>query len=133
MTQKLVSIVSLWALIVAPGLCRAGLLTACCTPNERAVESQATADNCCRRTESRPTQAPAPEPRRCESCVCRYDATVKAPDASGKSGCSFFVPVDCEATPTGILTLGPFALRTSSTAAFPANLPFPRSDIPLLI
>ncbi len=133
MVDKLATIAALWALIVAPSLCRAGLLTACCFPGERPTEMQASGDECCKHTEPLSTPAPSPEPRRCDSCAHICDATVKAPDDSGRfDGCQL-ITVSYEALPAQSPTLGTWASSAASVAVLDTNLPFPPSDVPLLI
>lgn len=133
MVEKLATFASLWALIVAPSLCRAGLLTACCFPSDRLAETQASSDECCKHTEPGNAPAPKPEPRTCDSCAHVCDATVKAPDDSGKLNCYQLMFVSHVALPAESPTLDTWALSAASSVVFETNLPFPRSDIPLLI
>lgn len=133
MLDKLATLTALWALMVAPNLCRAGLLTACCFPSDRPTQARASGDDCCNHTEPQSAPTPKPEPRKCDSCAQVCDATVKTPDDSGRLSSCLFISADHEAPSTEIPILGEWTRSVAAGVVFETDLPFPRSDIPLLI
>lgn len=128
MANKSACLIAVWALVIAPGLCRFGTLQACCVPVAPEQHAEA-ADDCCKK--NREPKPAKPAPRDCGSCAHLCDAAVKAPGDEQRFdlaealllpelpqvipacfGCAFIplLPFDCD-----------------------IGLRFPFSDIPLLI
>lgn len=124
-----------WSLMGAPMLCRAGVLVRCCAPSikdQGPVENTDCENGCC----SRPNgEAPVQDgdERECDSCVALCKAVAKPIDDDplpGRAGL---------ATPTivpSLDTAAPSILMWALAIDRPPDklrLPFPSSDIPLLI
>src|SRR5688572_18367344 len=131
MADKLACVTAIWALLVAPGLCRFGLLQACCVPVPSHDEAAAATDDCCKKE-----HAPAPEkpkPRDCGSCAHVCDAAVQAPADDHPIDLAqalLFPAVHDTAAQT---PLSPYVLGLDGAVVSKVELPFPQSDLPLLI
>jgi hypothetical protein len=131
MADKLACLTAIWALLVAPGLCRYGVLQACCVPAPAHDEAAADVDDCCK-TKHSPARE-APKPRDCGSCAHVCDAAVQAPsdDHPIEIAQALLLPVTHD---TALQTARPvhvFAL--DNALASRSERPYPPSDIPLLI
>ena len=130
MKQTFGSLITLWALAAAPTLCRAGILVACCQHAGELKVPQIASDGCC--DEGEP--ANVPQNRECGSCVIVCDTISKPPDGGYQAGmelpAALVVNVVC-------VRVEPWTPRgTTSGVDFPVSgvdLPFPPSDVPLLI
>ena len=129
MKQTLASLMAFWALVAAPNLCRAGVLVACCDHAPKREASQEVSDGCCDEGES----ANLPQNRDCGSCVIVCDTIAKPPDGGQQAGMEL---------PAAVADMVCFCIEPSDLqapafrAALPVSgidLPFPHSDIPLLI
>jgi hypothetical protein len=129
MKHTAANLLALWALAVAPNLCRAGVWVVCCPPGREHPMTDAPSDGCC--DEGR--HGNSPTGRECSSCVNVCAAIAKPPEggdhASGEvppTAVLDIVDVDAE-PPTRCLFCSdqPFDSRL--------NLPFRPSDVPLLI
>lgn len=133
MAEKLVCFFTLWSLIVAPNLCRAGLLTSCCTPGKSVQEVSVASDGCCGEKHT-PVDSPSKsEPRECDSCAQVCDVVVKAPEDAPKLDCCQTLVVFYEVPQTASEAPAVRFLLSDPEKADESNLPFPRSDVPLLI
>lgn len=134
MVGRFVTFASLWAVIAAPSLCRVGFLTACCFPGEAAKEAPISREDCCERSEDQPLRQQSPDPRNCDSCPHLCDANFKAPEDPVHFGDFQLLTATFESST--LLSGAPFARRAflrHPQDAFTRDLPFPLSDVPLLI
>jgi hypothetical protein len=124
MKPGLASLVTLWALVAAPNLCRAGLLVACC--HEAGEARPTVTDDCCA-----PQGSPAlPVDRECDSCVGVCDTVAKPPDGADDAQPVVTMAVDIGAATTPYNAA--FARASRGRAPQP-RIPFPPSDVPLRI
>ena len=129
MKQTFASLMTLWALVAAPNLCRAGVLVACCQHAPERDIAPTAAVGCC--DEGEPKNLP--ENRNCGSCAGVCDTIAKPPDGGDQP--------DME-QPTAVVVnviyvcVEPLMQGTASRVDLTVSgvrLPFPPSDVPLLI
>ena len=131
MVEKFGCLAAAWGLVIAPALCRAGILEACCMPAPAQTETAAFQDGCCRHV--RPPESAPPQPRKCDSCVHVCDAAATPIGDSGRLDRAESLPALCEAQLAPQRACGTELLVLDHAHACGTNLPFRRSDLPLLI
>lgn len=134
MIRLAVKLVMVWLLLGPPALCRAGVLVQCCDHESEGTPdpSDSVASPCCADEGSdsgSSDSAPDSTPRRCGTCagVC---ASVAKPtdDSNSTTLAAFLVP------PTNVVTVAAITRVTNmSRLSWLTSLPFPPSDLPLLI
>ena len=136
MTGATVKLLMVWLLVGPPALCRAGVLVECCDheSTETANSSASVSSPCCGDADAngdseRPTSDPMP--RKCGTCAGVCATVVKPPDDFGSDT---FVAL--LVLPLEVVSEAPFAPgasdHVSSLCRIP-SLPYPPSDLPLLI
>lgn len=131
--SRLTLIVAVWSFVVAPALCRAGALAACCT-HEPAPSAPVA---CCPSHETSPADPPADSgtpPRKCGSCadVCKG---VTKPDEHRDLAALGEQLAQCSSPPLDVLMTVCAVLRRPAhdCLIFGPDLPYPASDLPLRI
>ena len=126
-----------WSLVAAPALCRAGILDECCEhqPAPPLSGEKATCGGAgCGCTDESPRPQPQqPEERQCSWCagVCRTQ--IKPSDEGGNTlQFQHALPVAVD-TPSDMGLLGRASRCFAGGAAERHRIPFPPSDVPLLI
>ncbi len=133
MSRVVVNSLMVWLLVAPPVLCRAGVLVECCDDGPAEVATVATDSPCCGDAAAGcgdGESAPQPGPRKCGSCATICSSPAK--------------PADEANVPTLVAAAAPLlhARSESPSAAHNQNpdrsrsrgeLPFPPTDIPLLI
>ena len=133
MSRKSINLLMVWLLVGSPPLCRAGVFVDCCAHEPKKTGSESIAKPTCCEVAGHDTDSAVPDsdelPRNCASCagVCKHVA--KPSDDSSKLQLtplhfSVFELVVAPAYSVG------YALACS--CLLPA-MPFPASDLPLLI
>ena len=134
MARVLVNLSMVWFLAGPPALCRGGMLVQCCEHEPAESSAVASRSSCCDKdhsggTERQPTSPQAP--RKCGNCVTVCFGVTKPSDDSidpilvGWAFLPLFVGQD--STPPRC------TIRNFERPMFPHKLPFPPSDVPLLI
>lgn len=131
MADKLACVTAIWALLVAPGLCRFGVLQACCVPAPSHDQAAADVDDCCNK--EHPPTPEQPNPRDCGSCAHVCDAAVQAPfdDHPVDLAQALLFPVAHDTATEAPLPVRAFGLN--DVLVLKSERPYPPSDIPLLI
>ncbi len=130
MKQTFASMITLWALVGAPNLCRAGVLVGCCQhAPERDMAPVAAVGWC---NEGEPKNLP--ENRECGSCANVCNTIAKPPDGGDQAAMEFPAAAIVSVVSVSVETL---ALRDPAPridlSVSRIDLPFPPSDVPLLI
>jgi hypothetical protein len=133
MMSRFVLIWTVWSLVAAPALCRAGVLAACCTHGEPANAEQ----TCCASAACAPADLPAdsaPQPRDCESCAEVCKAAAKPAEKRAAADCfdvarNFLSDVPGIAVMSCVVQAGPRCHERASRT----NLACLASDLPLRI
>lgn len=136
MARGALKLLMAWLLAGPPALCRAGVLVECCdhastkTANSSAHVSAPCCGDCGTNSKSE-KPAPDPVPRQCGTCAGVCATVVKPVDDANPTTFAVFLAIPAHvasdgqpATDTGYLD--PHSYRI-------ANLPYPPSDLPLLI
>ncbi|RJP38446.1 MAG: hypothetical protein C4547_04520 [Phycisphaerales bacterium] len=141
---------ALWALVVVPSLCRAGLLTACCHDGDSPGTAAAAGSNgCCGSTArgqspdedgapARPAEAPCPwqppsEQRECDTCVIVCGAVAKPAESSGAAEHAVVQHCPLAFTSVAVGTAAPCSCIEPTVPPESGGLPFPISDRPLRV
>jgi hypothetical protein len=134
MSRFILTLTMAWSVVAAPTLCRAGVLVSCCDHDVDPATANATADctptdGCCPNPE--PVNAPAD--RGCSACVSACQAVAKPSDELNPTFDlhAITVAVDSASSPMADAAFAGFTWSVDRSD--PPGLPFPRSDIPLLI
>jgi len=136
MTRLSVKLVMMWLLLGPPALCRAGVLVQCCHLDsiQTLDPGEPVASPCCvdEDTDSGVSDpAPDPMPRRCGTCAGVCASVAKPSDDSNSTTLAAFLVL-----PASVVTVTPITRVTSrdmSRSSWLTSLPFPPSDLPLLI
>ncbi|MDX2199471.1 MAG: hypothetical protein SF069_10940 [Phycisphaerae bacterium] len=124
---------AVWSFVVAPSLCRAGALAACCTHGE----AQAAPVGCCQSHETSPTDSPVDSgdpPRECRTCadvcngVAKPDESRYLPTLDMHSPSWHTVTAHC-----GVIASNVAVLNALPGLIESPRLPFPASGLPLRI
>jgi len=134
MRRILLILATTWSVAGAPAFCRAGVWVECCrheadpaAPRERA--EYLPTDDCC------PVREPAQKPleRRCASCVFACGGVAKLTDDVSTTDWAHPIAVSIDLAAWVMNDAGPAGCFWVADRSDPSGLPFPRSDIPLLI
>jgi hypothetical protein len=131
--SRLVHIATVWSLITAPALCRAGALTVCCTHREAPITPPA----CCGGHGDAPSdEAPCPMPseRECGSCAEVCNGVAKPAEVRGLH--DFVDHLQTwygEATPGLLMATTAAGRLTHDCVLVGSFLSYPASDLPLRI
>jgi len=130
MKQTFASLMTLWALVAAPNLCRAGVLVACCQHAPERDMAATAAVGCC--DEGEPKNLP--ENRDCGSCANVCDTIAKPPDGGDQPGMELPVALVVNVVFVRIEPWSPQGATSHiDLPVSGVDLPFPPSDVPLLI
>lgn len=135
MIRGVVRLLMAWLLVGSPVLCKAGVLVACCDHQSVLTSDYWSSESsCCNDAENGFNGEPcAPDspPRECGACAGVCGGAVKPSDESkaaslpAQSVCAVAIGI----VPTISLNPRPFSFHSLRVP----RLPFPRSDLPLLI
>ncbi|GMU83747.1 MAG: hypothetical protein AMXMBFR47_36170 [Planctomycetota bacterium] len=127
---RLILIAAVWSFVVAPAMCRAGTLTACCAHEDAPAA-------CCQSHETSPADPPTDSgdpPRECGSCadVCKGGA--KPDEARNLPGLDPHVqPWDAVAVQYSAIAGDAAVSNAFDRLIDSPHLPFPASGLPLRI
>jgi len=136
MTQATVRLLMVWLLVGPSALCRAGVLVECCDhESAETADSFATVESSCCKDGNAGIDsgqpAPDPAPRKCGACASVCTSAAKPSDDSNSTALMVLLVL-----PAHVVSEAQIVLKTSRhvfRSCRQPNLPYPHSDLPLLI
>ena len=137
MMRGLLKLAMVWLLVAPPALCRAGVLADCCEDQQTETSTAAVKHPCCREStggckeeQSSPHRVPDPAPKSCGTCAAVCSSPAKPAEEP-------ILPTPAAVLLTSLSVASELlptqASHDSACSCNQRKLPFPSSDVPLLI